>query len=280
MDRSKEVQHRRNRDRPKSLSNGRIISLPYPLIQLFPKLLFFALDPRSISENSLIEDKTCFGESRNPWDAIEYSNECIGIDTTLKIINSKSLNELLVIYELCSSTIEEFDEWVETFLTYLLRRDSSFSLEKDNDEHMSSSVITKKRQRKRLSVTETSDESSEEDVAQNAEHSNTYISAKSKIEGASRWTMEPHENETCSPSSNKPRIFKLSSISELPSDNQLPVKGRNSEKGKQIQAQPVRSNIVLQYQCWVRSKELLKKYHIQGLDELKSIENKCNSEID
>ena len=81
-------------------------------------------------------------------------------------------------------------------------------------------------------MTETSDESSEEDVAQNSEHSNAHISAKSKIEGASRRTMEPHDNENSSSSSNKPRILKLSSISELPSDNQLPVKGRNNEKGE------------------------------------------------
>ena len=65
-------------------------------------------------------------ESRNPCDAIEYPIECTGIDTILKIINSKSLIELLEINELCSSTIEEFDEWVGTFLTYLLRRDCSF----------------------------------------------------------------------------------------------------------------------------------------------------------
>ena len=63
-------------------------------------------------------------------------------------------------------------------------------------------------------------------------------------------------------------------------DNQLLVKGRNSEKGKQIQAVPVRSNALLQYKYWVRSKELLNKSHIQGLDELKSTENKSNSEID
>ena len=42
----------------------------------------------------------------------------------------------------------------------------------------------------------------------------------------------------------------------------------------------MRSNAVLLFQCWVKSRKLLNNYHIQSLDELKSSENKCNSEID